>query len=168
MHTYVFLVDPLEIEVEDVPTVKCSTECPYAHGEQFKTSSGEVSSQKYWFSWHVPNRPQTFRLSCSKRHGTKPMYRDRQPTIKACMEACGRLTQCDSVDYDKNRQICYYSNHKAEPSVEAKSFVSAYSLGCGGACGESELSGASQCCGNVSQTICHDGCKPQHQRNTYN
>lgn len=44
MHSYAFLIDPPPIESPDSATILCSTECPYADGQQFVTSVGEVSS----------------------------------------------------------------------------------------------------------------------------
>ena len=114
-HTYAFVVDPPAIEPAGQRlTVKCSTECPFGHGQPFKTELGEI-----------------FQLSCGKRHGTKILHRDTQPTMMDCMNKCGRLMHCDSVDYDTRRRICYYGNHRAEPATEAVLFASAYSLGCG-------------------------------------
>ncbi|KAK8050147.1 hypothetical protein PG994_011877 [Apiospora phragmitis] len=88
-HTYAFVVDPPAIEPANQHlTVKCSTECPSGHGQPFKTESGEI-----------------FQLTCGKRHGTKMIHRDNQPTMMDCMNSCGRLMQCDSVDYDMHRNI---------------------------------------------------------------
>ncbi|KAK8088483.1 hypothetical protein PG997_003444 [Apiospora hydei] len=118
-HTYAFIVDPPAIEpVISQLTVKCSTECPFGHGQPFKTETGEI-----------------FQLTCGKRHGTKIIHRDNQPTMMDCMNNCGKLMHCDSVDYDIHRRICYYSNHKAEPTLESALFASAYSMGCG-ICGD--------------------------------
>ncbi|KAK1763282.1 hypothetical protein QBC33DRAFT_518873 [Phialemonium atrogriseum] len=118
MHSYAFLIDPPPIEALDSATILCSTECPYADGQQFVTSVGEA-----------------FRMDCSKRHGTKVIYRDRQDSYKNCIEACGKLLPCKSVDYDIHRKICYYGTHLGEPSIEAPGFASARSMGCAGACG---------------------------------
>ncbi|KAK7950899.1 uncharacterized protein PG986_006627 [Apiospora aurea] len=118
-HTYAFIVDPPAIEpVISQLTVKCSTECPFGHGQPFKTETGEI-----------------FQLACGKRHGTKIIHRDNQATMMDCMNNCGKLMHCDSVDYDIHRRICYYSNHKAEPTLESALFASAYSMGCG-ICGD--------------------------------
>ncbi|KAK6842918.1 hypothetical protein PG995_001934 [Apiospora arundinis] len=119
-HTYAWVVDPPAIEPagQQQLTVKCSTECPYGHGQPFKTESGEI-----------------FQLTCGKRHGTQVLHRDNQPTMMDCMNNCGKVMQCDSVDYDIHRRICYYSNHRGEPVTEAALFASAYSLGCG-ICGD--------------------------------
>lgn len=74
-------------------------------------------------------------MDCNKRHGTKVIYRDRQDSYKNCIEACGKLLPCKSVDYDIHRKICYYGTHQGEPSIEAPGFASARSMGCAGACG---------------------------------
>ncbi|KAK3940416.1 hypothetical protein QBC46DRAFT_385330 [Diplogelasinospora grovesii] len=118
MHTYAFLIDPPAIEAPSSAAVACSTECPFANGQQFVTATGEA-----------------FHMDCGMRHGTTPIYRDRQATFKDCVQACGRLLACHSVDYDKARNICYYSNHQAEPTISAPGFASAHSMGCAGACG---------------------------------
>jgi hypothetical protein len=117
MHSYAFVVDPPAIESPDSAGVLCSTECPFAHRQLFVSSVGE-----------------SFIMDCGKRHGTQVIYRDRQPSLKTCIEACGRLLACHSVDYDVRRQICYYGKHQGEPTIAAAGFASAHSLGCAGAC----------------------------------
>ncbi|KAH6840596.1 hypothetical protein B0I37DRAFT_357472 [Chaetomium sp. MPI-CAGE-AT-0009] len=117
VHSYAFVVDPPAIETPDSAGVLCSTECPFAHNQLYVSSVGE-----------------SFRMDCGKRHGTQVIYRDRQPSLKTCMEACGRLLACHSVDYDVHRQICYYGKHQGEPTISATGFASAYSMGGVGAC----------------------------------
>ncbi|KAJ4288813.1 hypothetical protein N0V88_007140 [Collariella sp. IMI 366227] len=117
MHSYAFVVDPPAIESPDSAGVLCSTECPFAHGQLYVTSVGE-----------------SFHMDCSQRHGTQVIYRDRQPSFKSCIEACGRLLACHSVDYDVKRQTCYYGKHQGEPTINATGFASAHSMGCAGAC----------------------------------
>jgi hypothetical protein len=42
MHSYAFLIDPPPADSPTIPTVLCSTECPFANGQQHITSVGEV------------------------------------------------------------------------------------------------------------------------------
>lgn len=41
-HNYAYIIDPPAIDSLDIATIQCSTECPYADGQQFVTSVGEV------------------------------------------------------------------------------------------------------------------------------
>lgn len=117
VHSYAFVIDPPAIESPDSAGVLCSTECPFAHGQLYVSSVGE-----------------SFHMDCGQRHGTQVIFRDRQPSLKTCIEACGRLLACHSVDYDIHRQICYYGKHQGEPTIDAPGFASAHSMGCVGAC----------------------------------
>ncbi|TEY57712.1 hypothetical protein BOTCAL_0207g00040 [Botryotinia calthae] len=105
----------------------CSTECPYANGQQHVTAVGEA-----------------FRMDCGMRHGTAPIYMNRQNTLRECIEGCGKLSACRSVDYDKNRKICYHSDHIGPPAISASGFDSAYSTGYAGACGSEGCGGCSK------------------------
>lgn len=117
MHSYASLVDPPPIEVMDSASVMCSTECPFANGQQFVSKSGEV-----------------FHMDCGMRHGTTVIFRDHQENFKSCVQSCGQLLACHSVDYDAKRSICYYGQHHGEPTIKAPGFISAHSMGCAGAC----------------------------------
>ena len=117
VHSYAFVVDPPVIDSPDSAGVLCSTECPFANGQLYVSAVGE-----------------SFHMDCGQRHGTQVIYRDRQPSLKTCIEACGRLLACHSVDYDIHRQICYYGKHQGEPTIDAPGFASAHSMGCAGAC----------------------------------
>lgn len=117
VHSYAFVVDPPAIDSPDSAGVLCSTECPFANGQLYVSAVGE-----------------SFHMDCGQRHGTQVIYRDRQPSLKTCIEACGRLLACHSVDYDIHRQICYYGKHQGEPTIDAPGFASAHSMGCAGAC----------------------------------
>lgn len=75
-------------------------------------------------------------MDCEKRHGTKVLHVDDQPTFKDCMDACSALTACHSVDYHTNSKTCYYGSHHGEPTIPALGFQSAHSLGCSGSCSE--------------------------------
>jgi hypothetical protein len=97
---------------------------------------------------------QSFQMNCGLRHGTKYLYVDSQPTLKGtpnycirslsmptnkipdCMDACGALLPCHSVDYERRTQTCYYSNHHGAPQIVASGFDSARTMGCAAACGE--------------------------------
>jgi len=137
MHNYAYLIDPPVVESPDSATILCSTECPFANGQQYTTVVGEA-----------------FHIDCGSRHGTKPIYKDRKSSLKDCMDACGKLLPCHSVDYDKYRKVCYYSNHHGEPTVPAPGFDSAHSMGCSGAC---ERSG----CGFKSKQLDDSQVTPQ-------
>ncbi|KAK4129624.1 hypothetical protein N657DRAFT_677219 [Parathielavia appendiculata] len=130
IHSYAFVVDPPAIDSLDSAGVLCSTECRFTHGQLYVTSVGE-----------------SFHMDCGQRHGTQVIFCDRQPSLKTCIEACGRLLACQSVDYDVHRQICYYGKHQGEPTIEAREFASAHSMGCAcacSACGGGALSDAPQ------------------------
>ncbi|KAF7956992.1 hypothetical protein EAE96_004314 [Botrytis aclada] len=127
MHSYASFIDPPPIESPNSATIMCSTECPYANGQQHVTAVGEA-----------------FRMDCGMRHGTAPIYMNRQNTLKECIEGCGKLSACRSVDYDKNRKICYHSDHIGPPTIPASGFDSAYSTGYAGAC-------SSERCGKCSE-----------------
>lgn len=81
------------------------------------------------------------------RHGTNIIFQDTQDSFRACLEACGRMLQCHSVDFDKHRKLCYYGQHQGEPTISAPGFNSAHSMGCAGACG-----GCGSCSGGCGAT----------------
>ncbi|KAK2591949.1 hypothetical protein QQS21_010353 [Conoideocrella luteorostrata] len=60
-----------------------------------------------------------FRIVCGKKHGTQVIYQDTQDSLEECIEACGRLMACHSVDYDAPRKVCYYGKHQGAPTVKA-------------------------------------------------
>jgi hypothetical protein len=132
VHSYAFVIDPPAIDSPDSAGVLCSTECPFAHGQLYVSSVGE-----------------SFHMDCGQRHGTQVMYRDRQPSLKTCIEACGKLLACHSVDYDAHRQTCYYGKHQGEPTIDAPGWASAHSMGSAGAC--AACSGGR--CPNVSRIV---------------
>jgi hypothetical protein len=40
-------------------------------------------------------------------------------TLKACIDACGALLTCASVDWNINTKVCYYGQHHGEPQMLA-------------------------------------------------
>ncbi len=62
--------------------VHCSTDCPAADGMTYTTSYAE-----------------TFRMDCGKRHGTTVLSWSYVSSFKECMEGCGKIVPCHSVDY---------------------------------------------------------------------
>ena len=83
-------------------------------------------------------------MDCGRRHGTKYLKTDKQATFKDCIDACGALVACHSVDYNQTSGACSYGNRFGQPTIKAAEFSSAYSLGCNAACGR---------CGGSSGTV---------------
>ena len=73
-------------------------------------------------------------MDCSKRHGGSPFSQMIQPSFEDCMNSCGKLVACHSVDYSQKTKMCYYSDYHSEPTINGTSWMSAYSMGCAGAC----------------------------------
>ncbi|KAI9371383.1 hypothetical protein BJX61DRAFT_543749 [Aspergillus egyptiacus] len=116
-HDYAYLTPAPAIESPDELTMKCSTECPFAHQQVYDSKGGEA-----------------FRMHCGKRHGTKVIHQDTQDSFQDCMDSCSMLNACHSVDYHVNSKMCFYGKHHGSPSIDAIGFQSAHSLGCSGAC----------------------------------
>lgn len=72
-------------------------------------------------------------MTCGKRHGTTSVVQ-QAATYEDCMEACGSLTACKSVDYSARTGKCYLGDHTGLPQIDAPGFNSAHSVGCAGAC----------------------------------
>ncbi|KAF3049522.1 hypothetical protein E8E11_009055 [Didymella keratinophila] len=111
-----YAIDPPEEDAPDTAAVACSTECPYANGQTFDSSSGE-----------------RFHIDCGRRHGTKVLAKTTQPSFKDCLDACGALVACHSVDYQVSKKLCYFGQHHGEPEHVSPGWASAHSLGCSGA-----------------------------------
>ncbi|ETS76575.1 hypothetical protein PFICI_11962 [Pestalotiopsis fici W106-1] len=130
MHQYAYVIDAPAIEPIIFPSLKCTTECPFSNGQLFKSFYGE-----------------SFLIDCGMRHGTQPFYKDHKSTLRSCINACGKLQQCQAVDYDGNRDACYYYTHQSLPTITAPGFASARSMGCeGDTCGDA----AKQCSHNIT------------------
>jgi len=80
-------------------------------------------------------------MSCGKRHGTTILFTQGDvATYDDCMEMCGKVVACHSVDYQQRTGKCYMGSAHSGPSIAAPGFQSATSMGCKGACD-------SKCCG---------------------
>lgn len=73
-------------------------------------------------------------MSCCKRHGVEAFAKEPKPSLQACMETCGLVPACQSVDWHAESGMCYYGKHSGEPAINVAGWSSAYSLGCAGAC----------------------------------
>ena len=73
-------------------------------------------------------------MSCGKRHGTPILNFENVPSLEECMDKCAANSACSSVDFDQRRNICYLSNNDGPPTLDARIFASAHSVGCSGAC----------------------------------
>ncbi|OJJ42206.1 hypothetical protein ASPZODRAFT_137436 [Penicilliopsis zonata CBS 506.65] len=113
---YAFLVDPPTADHPDDEIKLCSTECPGSNNQVYNTPYGE-----------------SFRMVCGKRHGTEAVM-EQVDSWEQCMDYCGKLVQCRSVDYHRRTKRCYLGDHGGEPTIDAPGFSSAYSMGCAGAC----------------------------------
>ncbi|CAG8951326.1 hypothetical protein HYFRA_00008076 [Hymenoscyphus fraxineus] len=117
-HWFAYTIDPPATEEDKpFPHTLCETSCPISDGLVYESEGGE-----------------NFRMSCGKRHGTKILWTSTQETFQDCMDSCGKIVPCHSVDYQARTKKCYYGQHHGEPSVPAPGFSSATSVGCGGAC----------------------------------
>ncbi|KAI4149444.1 MAG: hypothetical protein LQ341_001314 [Variospora aurantia] len=81
-HDYAYIIDPPTVDEKDFPNQLCTTVCPAADGMTFTTSYGE-----------------TFRMDCGKRHGTTVLAWEFADSLEQCMENCGAMVPCHSVDY---------------------------------------------------------------------
>ncbi|KAE8149881.1 hypothetical protein BDV25DRAFT_140399 [Aspergillus avenaceus] len=115
---HAFLVEAPYVDQPDDEIDLCSTQCPGANHQVFTTQYGE-----------------SFLMICGKRHGTagQSQYVD---SYEQCMSGCGMLVQCKSVDYHPRTGRCTFGDHGGEPTVDAPGYMSAYSMGCSGACKE--------------------------------
>ncbi len=73
-------------------------------------------------------------MDCCIRHGISPFHVEIADSFTACMQHCGRLAACRSVDYHEASGKCYFGGATGEPLLDAPGFASAHSLGCAGAC----------------------------------
>ncbi|KAL8974752.1 MAG: hypothetical protein Q9197_001014 [Variospora fuerteventurae] len=84
-------------------------------------------------------------MDCGKRHGTTVLSWEFADSLEQCMENCGAMVPCHSVDYQARTRKCYYGKHHGNPLIEATGFDSAHSVGCAGACTKS-------CCGGGQES----------------
>ena len=81
-HSSRYAIDPPEHDEKDFPNQLCTTVCPAADGMTYTTSYAE-----------------TFKMDCGKRHGTTILSWGYADNFEQCMENCGALVACHSVDY---------------------------------------------------------------------
>jgi len=86
-------------------------------------------------------------MSCCKRHGVQAFSKEPMPSLQACMDACGTVPACQSVDWHKDTGLCYYGKHSGEPTISVAGWSAAYSMGCAGACKKSTCA-----CGQQDQS----------------
>lgn len=72
-------------------------------------------------------------MFCGKRHGTTASPIEAA-SYEECIETCGSIISCKSVDYSPRTKKCYLGKHSGVPQIDAPGFNSAYSMGCAGAC----------------------------------
>ena len=82
MHSSRYAIDPPTHDEKDFPNQLCTTVCPAADGMTYTTSYAE-----------------TFKMDCGKRHGTTILSWGYADNFEQCMENCGALVACHSVDY---------------------------------------------------------------------
>nr|KMM66552.1 hypothetical protein CPAG_02890 [Coccidioides posadasii RMSCC 3488] len=114
---YAWVTDPPVQVTPKMSSRLCSTTCPEADGQIYVSKYGE-----------------TFRMDCEKRHGTQYLDRQSVDSFEECIEACGAAPSCSSVDFDQKRNTCYLSIDGGSPTLQARTFASAHSVGCAGAC----------------------------------
>ena len=73
-------------------------------------------------------------MSCCRRHGVQAFAKEPMPSLEACMEACGLMRSCQSVDWQAASGLCYFGTHSGEPHISVAGWSAAYSLGCASAC----------------------------------
>lgn len=73
------------------------------------------------------------RMVCGKRHGVQAV-KEQVESWEQCMDLCGKLVPCQSVDYHRRTKRCYFGDHAGEPIIDAPGFSAAYNMGCAGAC----------------------------------
>jgi hypothetical protein len=74
-------------------------------------------------------------MICGKRHGT-PGVSQFVDSYEQCIDTCGLIGQCKSVDYHHRTGRCTFGEHGGEPMIDAPGYASAWSMGCAGACKE--------------------------------
>lgn len=79
-----YAIDPPTIEDTDFTNEVCTTVCPNADGMTHTTAHGE-----------------TFKMDCGKRHGTMAFEWSYAEDFLQCIETCGALVPCHSVDYQE-------------------------------------------------------------------
>lgn len=72
-------------------------------------------------------------MFCGKRHGTTASPIETA-SYEECIEKCGSIISCTSVDYSPHIKKCYLGKHSGVPQIDAPGFNSACSMGCAGAC----------------------------------
>ncbi|KAH8434321.1 uncharacterized protein LDX57_011968 [Aspergillus melleus] len=113
-HAY-FVEAPYQDQPDDEIEL-CSTKCPGAHNQVFTSNYGE-----------------TFLMVCGKRHGS-PGVSQFVDSYEQCIDTCGLIGQCKSVDYHHRTGSCTFGDHGGEPMIDAPGYASAWSMGCSGAC----------------------------------
>ncbi|WEW56837.1 hypothetical protein PRK78_002292 [Emydomyces testavorans] len=90
-HWFAYTVPPPATENDDpFPYTLCETVCPFSDGLIYESENGE-----------------NFRMSCGKRHGTKILWTQPAETFDDCMDICGKVIPCHSVDYQARTKKCY-------------------------------------------------------------
>ncbi|KAF3394176.1 hypothetical protein F1880_004642 [Penicillium rolfsii] len=113
---YAFLAEAPYADHPDDDIKLCTTECPGSNNQVYKTPFGK-----------------TMRMVCGKRHGVEAAIENVE-SWENCMDLCGKLVPCQSVDYHRRTKRCYFGDHAGEPTIDAPGFSAAYSMGCDGAC----------------------------------
>ncbi|THC88079.1 hypothetical protein EYZ11_012470 [Aspergillus tanneri] len=113
---HAYFVEAPYVDQPDDDIELCSTQCPGAHNQVFTSQYGE-----------------TFLMICGKRHGT-PGVSQFVDSYEQCIDTCGLVGQCKSVDYHHRTGSCTFGDHGGEPLIDAPGYASAWSMGCSGAC----------------------------------
>jgi len=94
-------------------------------------------------------------MSCCARHGVTVIGSEPMASLKACMDACGQMPSCQSVDWQQATGTCYFGKHSGDPTISVSEWSAAYSIGCAGACNQK-----TGCCGQTD-TVSQDAPKDQ-------
>ncbi|KAJ0415609.1 hypothetical protein BJY00DRAFT_326832 [Aspergillus carlsbadensis] len=115
---HAYYVEAPYVDQPDDEIELCSTQCPGANNQVFTSNYGEP-----------------FLMICGKRHGT-PGASQYVDSYEQCIDMCGLMGPCNSVDYHHKTGRCTFGDHSGEPMIDAPGYASAWSMGCAGACTE--------------------------------